>query len=207
MKTIEILIAVFLIFLGLGRAADTNVIYLPVERRAAMGESAKLRQLEELTKRAQGLPECRPAELDPAGHWGPVSGGLQLSARVFTNVFTAGKPINLILILRNTATNGVALPGTGLIMFDLLVFNQYNEPLTRTNRAILGCYSGPAETGLPGRRQIKYEVNLGGIFDLNTPGKYTVYAKRRRPKEQGPDILSGAVPIDIIGGPKSGPTR
>ena len=87
------------------------------------GRPARARQLEAHevqveTERARNLSECLPAELDPGGHCGPISDGAQLSARLTTNVFAAGQPITLSLILRNTTTNRIALLGAGLSMFD-----------------------------------------------------------------------------------------
>lgn len=184
-------------------APDTNVIYLPVPPRFLLAAPARVRQvetqeLEAEIERCKNLPECRPAELDPAGHWGPVCAGLQLSARVPTNVFTAGQPIDVTVILRNTTTNRIDVPASGLFMFDFTMLNPNNEPL-RPNRALWLYYSGPGSTTVPGRRQIKGQVRLGRIFDLGTPGKYTLYAKRPKGNwSEVPETLSGPVPIEIL---------
>lgn len=216
MKTTLILIATSLSALFSAVAADTNVLYLPAEEiyDVALGEEAKLHLLQEsarrdheLAQRLHGLTEYGPAELDPAGHWGPVTAGLQLSARVPTNVFAAGTPINLSLTVRNTTTNSIIIPSRGVHMFELVVLNQYGRTLTPTNvRPSL--QSWPADTLLPGRRQVKCEFELGSAYDLATPGSYTVRAKRRGDKVRAsPDLLSGPVSIQVVPGRGLGPAR
>ena len=106
------------------------------------------------TERARNLSECLPAELDPGGHWGPISDGAQLSARLTTNVFAAGQPITLSLILRNTTT-GTASPSLALacLCWILVLLRENSGPLTPTNTAMRHPVSMAGGTALPPGRQ------------------------------------------------------
>src|SRR5208283_3230576 len=56
-------------------AVDTNGFYLPMDRGGRAWDTAAI------AERAKRLPECRPAERDPEGHWGKIAAGLQLGLR------------------------------------------------------------------------------------------------------------------------------
>lgn len=178
--------------------ADTNVIYFFVDSRGAMGYEAKARAYERQMEAAKMLPECRPAELDPQGHWGEISAGLQLSARFPTNVFTTGQPITLSVILRNTTTNALTVPGPLAWFMDLAVVTQDDKPLRQT-KSPKWLLTGGGDTGLLPLSQTRLTYTLNEMFDLATPGKYRVYAERRSP--QSSDLAttrSGTAELTVI---------
>jgi hypothetical protein len=121
-----------------------------------------------------------------------------MSVRLPTNALASGQPINLTVILRNTTTNEITLPGAGTITFDLFVLNSNRQPLAATNRSIWLAYSGPSHTLLPGRSQTSYHFRLDNIFDLGNPGRYYLYAKRQKFDWAGvPEVISGTAEIAI----------
>src|ERR1035438_8320956 len=132
--TLSIAVAVF--------AGDTNVIYLPVDPRGYVGETARIKAYAEQTEAAKGRPESRPAELDPEGHWGTVTAGVQLSIRLSKNFFALGQPIEATVTLRNVTTNSMNLLSAGAWTIDFSGFDEKKEALTITNRASWYRYSG-----------------------------------------------------------------
>lgn len=181
-------------------ASDTNAIYLPIDPRGYVGETARIKAYAEQIEAAKGRPESRPAQLDPEGHWGKVTAGMQLSIRLSTNVFALGEPIEATVALRNVTTNSVNLLTSGAWTIDFSGFDEKKEPLTVTNRASWYTYSGSAFVALPARRQIAYKFKLNDVLDLRRPEKYYISAKRVKDKWPGlPEIRSGTVEIVVLG--------
>ena len=68
----------------------------------------------EIISTALSSPQCRPAEYDAEGHWGPIVGGWQLSLRFPRTNFTLGEPIVATVLVRNVTTTEMDfLPLTG----------------------------------------------------------------------------------------------
>lgn len=180
-------------------ASDTNVTYLPVDPRGYVGNTARVKAYAEQMEAAKGRPESRPAELDPEGHWGTVTAGVQISIRLSTNVFALGQPIEATVTLRNVTTNSMALRSAGPWTIDFSGFNESKQALAVTNRALWYIYSGSANVGLPARRQITYQFKLNDILDLREPGRYYLAAKRVKDKWPGlPEVQSGTAEITVV---------
>ena len=54
-------------------------------------------------KAARSAPDCRPADQDSQGHWGPSWEGDRLSIRLNKEVFTNGEPIMACVTVRNAS--------------------------------------------------------------------------------------------------------
>ena len=193
------LILTLLVVASSSIAIDTNIIYVPLESGVPLSEAAKISAYERQLDLAKNSPESRPAELDPEGHWGAIASGLQVSIRFSTNVFISGHPIDATVILRNTTTNRVILPTSGPWTIDFFVLNSHKESLKATDRSKWYMSLGMANLSLTSRRQLSYGFNLNDIFDLKTPGKYYVSAKRLKDKwGELPEVKSDIAEITIV---------
>src|SRR5438045_3301643 len=92
----------FVTVLGDGRcsAESTNGAYITVLPKAIYEDLTKFNE-QELANAATNV-ECRAAQLDPDGHWGPESEGFQLSLRLARTNYTSGEHIPCVVLLRNT---------------------------------------------------------------------------------------------------------
>jgi hypothetical protein len=188
-----------LLFVTSALAIETNTVYLRPEGGVPLSGEASTNAYEMQGNEAKDLPESRPAELDPDGHWGAISSDLQLSIRFSTNIFMVGDPIEATVILRNTSTNAVILPTSGPWTMDFSAMTQRKGTLKPADRSKWYRYSGPANLPLRSRRQISYRFKLNDIFDLQAPGKYRLSAKRLKDKwGELPEIESGTAEITIV---------
>jgi len=177
----------------------TNAIYVPLEPGVPLSDAVRRRAYEAQLELAKNLPESRPAELDPEGNWGPLASGLQLGIRLSTNTFVSGQPIRATVILRNTSTNSIVLPTFGPWSIDLNALDGGHQALKAANRSKWYTYSGTANLPLTPKRQLSYVFDLNDIFDLRTPGKYYLSAKRLK-EWWGvlPEVQSGTAQISVV---------
>ena len=170
--------------------AETNVVYLPVDWSAHVGEKDIAEQIDT----AKGKPECRPAEFDPQGNWGPVVSGFQISIRLATNTFRVGSMINARVILRNTETNSLTIIAPSVAGIRLVATDEHGV-LLQPNRLQL-TVSGPSQATLPGRRQRSYEFDLAQNFDFKSPT--TCRAEHLIRLDQTAKVCSGDARITIV---------
>jgi hypothetical protein len=176
MKTI-IAVAVILTFFGNIRAQDTNTIFLTVDSKAYFGEGAISNAYVGQAEAATGLPESRPSELDPEGHWGGAVGGFQMSIRFSTNRFEVGVPIVATVLIRNAGTNAIILMAPHSSSIEFLATDIYGKSLLAMGTSKV-TVSGPTSLRIPGHRQIRYSFDLGKMFNFTKPGSYRVIARR-----------------------------
>ena len=141
------------------------------------------------------LPESRPAASDPEGNWGKPEAGFQMSARLAKTEYTVGESVSVMTYLRNVS-------GKSLV-FKKMVPNFWLE-LTLLRGAVRQKtkreMEEDANPALRGIQQIiqavwKYELLprtqhredhlLNEVYDLTTPGEYSVRVGQRiSPLEQ-----------------------
>lgn len=172
-----------LLFARTAFAAETNVYFLPVDRRAYFGEKAKARAYAEQLEAAKNSPESRPAELDPEGHWGAIVSGFQLGIRLSTNTFAVGELIKATVIVRNTTTNSLKLFAPQADLIQLVITTNSETPLPQPPRKLM--LSGPVALGIPERRQIRYSLDVNKTFNLTAAGPHHIMAKRLVQAEVG----------------------
>jgi len=152
-------------------------------------------------KEAESLAECKPAEQDPAGHWGPVFNGLQLSIRFTNSVLRTSQPIAPFIILRNTTTNDIVWSDFGsAASVKLIVADEQNTLLWSTPPPKQ--VSGPRGMCLPGMRQVKYCFDLQNV--ITNTGTYKVSAAWKGipdAKAGWPGLCSGTAALKIISAP------
>jgi hypothetical protein len=111
MKRFLILRVLLLVFSTLDqpRAQNTNDVFLPEHVQPVLYNTRKEADAIDAKAFVDAIAsgECRPAELDPEGHWGTNVYGFQLGIRCQTNIFRAGEPAPIAIIIRNTTTNGM----------------------------------------------------------------------------------------------------
>lgn len=173
------------------RKADA--LFLPVVEPGNI--DAKAQEL----ARAIRAGECRAAELDPEGHWGPVIKGVQVSLRSLTNVFVKGQPAEVSVIFRNTTTNDLVVPnvpgGPELRIVD-------TENHDRSALGLQG-FSGPMSFTLPAMRQMKGTIDITDCIRDRSPGTYRLYARDYAFDAQGQwgktiPVLSGDLSIRVV---------
>jgi hypothetical protein len=161
----------------------------------------------ELIAAAKTNKECLPAQDFPAGNWGAVESGYQLSLRFEKPIFTNGEPIEAIVLLRNVTNNAFYL--------------QYDQhPVGYSDGPIGFCverygggavpqhvYSMPPIQSMDGNTrwlvsstQAKYLERLDQRFAL-TNGTYTVQAVKTALCAPWPQIktngFGGGVPFTV----------
>jgi hypothetical protein len=186
MKT-TLKLALLLILNSAAVASETNVVYLPYEQASYFGEEIKVAAYKRAVKAARDLPECKPAEFDPEGHWGEIEAGLQMSIRFAKRVFTAREHIEATVIIRNTTTNYINVLAPITASIELIVLNNRKEPAGKSRPELV--VSGPSSLLLPGRRQIKFQLLLNNLPSQLTAGEtYYVYARRRVSEHLGESV-------------------
>lgn len=142
--------------------------------------------------------ECLPAELDPNGHWGPITSGFQLSIRSSTNVFVVGKPIPVAVILRNTTTNVLSRLDMSGNEASFCIVDESGH----VRRTVYPGSSGIRFVSLAARRQVKHEYDLKEKFHLPIGG-YSVQVSqivmfKQLDKEIVTNVYSGTLAIKVL---------
>jgi hypothetical protein len=153
--------------------SQTNRVYVTMTFQIATNGAFYL----ETRDQAMESKESWSAELYPAGNWGPVMDGLQLSLRLTTNQFAVGNSVDAIVILRNV--------GTTLVQYNEVARGRKNDTfhfvVTTTNGVVANRPESDIIHGrimqLPPSTQSKYHKNLAADFNLTKPATYQVYAK------------------------------
>jgi len=206
MKTISALAFVGLTLAGITYAQDTNVYYLPFDPKAYFGVQAKASARQEQLEFAKRLPECRPAELDPDGHWGAVICGFQMGLRFSTNTFVLGEPIEATVIIRNTTTNSLTLFAPQAESLQILVTNGSKDVLPESPKKLM--ISGPASLRFPERRQLRYSLAMDKKVIFPAPGTYHIKVKRLVQADTGNgnvELSSTAARLVLL--PRNGTSR
>jgi hypothetical protein len=202
---IQILLAILSFFTLVNTACsqDTNNIYLPEENGQSLYQAEGANS--ELNKHAREAAiragECRPAELDPDGHWGALIGGLQLSIRANTNCFVAGSPILVAVIIRNTTTN--TLSRFNADDGGESIFTIEDESGQKVKRFATPGYSNVNFVKIDAKRQVKHEYDLNSQFHLET-GIYRIQVSQGAiiqmpgPRQVGTNICSGILTIKVV---------
>lgn len=130
-------------------------------------------------REALDLPESRPADQDPDGHWGMPTNGFQLSLRFNKLVFTNNEPVVATLLLRNATNSPVKFLRASITHqpspINVLAFRG-KMPLSRKS------FSGPIdvisanEITIYPQTQCKYAVRLNDYYDLSGSGEYVFQA-------------------------------
>jgi hypothetical protein len=131
---------------------------------------------------AEKLPESRPAELDPDGHWGEATNGLQVSLRFEKKFFTNGEPVVATLLLRNVTNSPARITIASLIgepsPVNVLAF-QNKAPLPMK---LDGFDEGRIITvslikvPIYQQTQHKFQERLDRCFDFKNGGEFTFQA-------------------------------
>jgi len=186
MKTFMSTVLCFLAAASYALCQDTNAVFLPEDNEAQpvaweiygkpTNVPAMSPEYQKEVDAAISAGECRPAELDPEGHWGSVVFGSQLSIRTATNVFTIGQPMPVVVIYRNTTTNPLPISITPWPQNRIIVHDEAGK-IVPDNSSIWG---GSASLGtLSPMRQIQDEVDLQGRLNSMKPGIYKISVERR----------------------------
>ncbi|HYG36421.1 MAG TPA: hypothetical protein VEC99_16625 [Clostridia bacterium] len=144
----------------------------------------------ELLKKAESSPGSRPAENDPAGHWGAPWEGVQLSIRLPKEAYTNGEPILACVTLRNTSfkvrafrtVSSLKERDTKLTVMrgqERMLGEDDPKPWETFQERLRHLKAGSMHdvSLLPGT-QYQFVYDLREIFDLKLAGTYSVQAQR-----------------------------
>lgn len=146
-------------------------------------------------------PECRPADSDPAGHWGPVVHAWQLSLRLTKTNVSQGEPIDATILLRNVSTDTMRCSWP---LDDMVGITWHAK---EGNKGSGARYPDPR----PGSRfsrtiyphgQREWHVNLADLLPRNVTGSLVIAVRIRADKSGGSGVLevpSGDVTLSING--------
>jgi hypothetical protein len=195
---LKVFITVLLIS-GLRGLGATNEVYVTVSPPETFGDITNFTPAE--ISNAKTNPECRPAEFDPDGHWGPVVAGLQLGLRLSRTNYVRGDSLGCSVILRNTGQevrsykedrwDSLTCGGTEFLVErsgKLLAVKGSQSSNFRERVAAARQGSWTSEPLAPGTQR-KFICHLDGRFDCSVPGKYRVTATRPFPNPGGADSM------------------
>jgi hypothetical protein len=129
-------------------------------------------------KDAANLPESRPAEQDPEGHWGEATNGLQISLRFEKQIFTNGEPVNAVMFVRNVTNQPVAY-----LQLTQILATKNGKPLNQKNANDGEIFiSTPMSAIIFPQTQKKNQKRLDQLFDLTENGEYIFQAVCSHPK-------------------------
>jgi hypothetical protein len=162
-------------------------VYLPVDRNLYVGDDAAANAYAGQLEAAKHSSECRPAELDPEGHWGPVYSGYQLSLRFSNDICHVGEKIAAVVVLRNVTTNALvaSAPDRSSIWFEA----RDGQGKSLGRKLAFTTPSSHEDFILPLHRQIAYTFDVQELYDLKSAGQYIVTAQRRVETDQG-EVIS-----------------
>jgi len=169
----------------------TNSFFITVDTDGVTPESVTA---------AKASAECRPAEQDPAGHWGEASEGYQLSVRFPKEVLHQGEDVLAAVLLRNCSTNYLSYStefGDDRD-FAFLISSEKGQQLKDTTAPT--SIIGHGTRSVPGTQR-KFQVNLTKRYRLSGPGTYRVQVRRRVAKLDGSgwsEVTSAEVTIKVL---------
>jgi len=200
-----------------GLLADTNQFYLTDDFVTHYGDSLPFTAKHiEMAKHAK---ECRPADQDPEGHWGPVTEGFQLSVRLERESFTNGEPVTACVILRNVSgklrryfTAPMHDPMSKILLTrggQRVPTNDEPKPGASAPERLKPVFGGSMWSfPSPAGTQRKFFVELNKMFDLGTNGEYVVQAMRTIPSldlKSEEEVASGKAAFRITDAPGPAP--
>ncbi len=162
-----------------GTDASTNVLFKTV------GSVSRDEYEEIALKRPSGkyTQEKLPAEKDPAGNWGPLTNGIQISARLYATNFAVGDPVPAVILWRNVGEKPMNFPLDSEENYRFDLYLQRNgevlEPKLPHIRS--GGYGSVSGGDVEPGTQYKETERLDEIFDLSVPGDYSFEAGRITP--------------------------
>ncbi len=138
-------------------------------------------ELEEIAlKRPSGkyAQEKLPPEKDPGGNWGPLTNGIQMSARLYITNFAVGDPVPAVILWRNAGgkTMDFSLDSRENYRFDLYLRRNGKVLEPRIPRFRPGGYGSMSDGEIEPGTQFKETERLDEIFDLSVPGVYNLEA-------------------------------
>jgi hypothetical protein len=189
---------------SVGAREETNRFFVNFTPQTAGQEEAPTAQQIEQARHA---PQSRPSEQDPAGNWGPVIEGFQLSVRFAKEVFTNGEPVAALILLRNVTTKPLWYPiSSGRDMETTCLLERNGQPVLRHDaikpgasfaERLKGAYAGSEKFWrCPPGTQRPFQIGLSEFFDL-TNGTYSVSVKRKVTNQARTDIA------EVVSGPAS----
>jgi hypothetical protein len=160
---------------------------------------------------AQRLPECQPAELDPAGNWGTPGEGFQISLRLPKATYGTNEPIAATVITRNLTTNQIYFT-VGMLKSLEVVASRGGQPLRTKEeigmeklppfqRELRAMRSHPHDWSVAPRTQSSETIRLDELFDLSVAGDYSVQVTRRVRQADGKgtaEVESGTAAFRIL---------
>jgi hypothetical protein len=123
---------------------------------------------------------CRPAELDPTGHWGRGEVGAQLSIRFAKDRYETNEPVIATVIYRNTRTddNLNLTSAFGDERDFQFVIKGEDEMELPDSFVVPERVSSFSSRWLPGT-QYRYESNLTKRYRLSQRGTYSISVRRK----------------------------
>jgi hypothetical protein len=126
---------------------------------------------------AENMPESRPANQDPEGHWGGTTNGLQLALRFQKQSFTNGEPIDGIVLIRNVTNQPVVY-----FQPERVLATKDGKALKRKDDTGVIMVFRPLEaTVFPQTQKEKHE-RLDQIYDLTQGGEFVFQAVCEHPE-------------------------
>jgi len=189
----------FLVFVARVYSENTNEVYLPQASNPGFSDVAYLKSKNLIEEAAIKAGECRPAELDPEGHWGTVTAGFQLSLSSHTNVFVVSNAMPVTVILRNISTNTLLR----LSMTDNQEMHFIVEGETgHVHEYFMDSGAGIEFTTIPPKRQVKHEYDLNYQCRLSA-GSYKISVKqlvigKKMGKDCPTNVISGNLQIKVV---------
>jgi hypothetical protein len=151
------------------------------ETAVVLGELSQEDTLEYAMKRqpAQYGAEQLPAEQDPAGNWGSVTNGLQLSARFYTTNLVTGQPLTAVILVRNLGPREVTRGGGSSANYNyFLTLHRDGRLVAPLIPPLKSDHDGSAwHYDFPVGTQLRETLRLDKIFDLTQPGKYELFVE------------------------------
>lgn len=162
---------------------DGLLMYFDDQRKEFVPDPAKIQEM-------RNRPECRPAEKDPEGHWGLPQNGFQMSVRLPRNSFVAGDAIPAEMFVRNVSgrelSYAVLVPDKNL-KIELRRGEEFVLSKGQSSRAdsFAGRLTDVVKDSSPrlliSGTQHQFTFRLSDLYDLTTPGHYTVRVGRLIP--------------------------
>ena len=175
--------------------AKTNEVFITTDGSMITDLSGNLSFPPEVLQAALKAPECRPADQDPAGNWGEVTEGFQLSVRFPTNHYSPGDSVVATVILRNVSTNFLQYTrefASGKFFNTTVVGpdgsiqgrTDFHEPPTIEER-LSHVIIDPKPCIVRPQTQVKWDIKISAFYNLSEPGKRTLQVQQSIRSAQG----------------------